>query len=145
MLPLFFTIKVVLNVFKADVKAGDDVIEGQELLVLEAMKMENPIVSTAAGKVKEVNVSVDEKSFLPNSCIFSLQVRGDRVQVIGKHPERCKQAIRLKLYWKGARGTVEGDVAGDDVVFPLQHGVRSDSLLDGKSVAFHPAALSPEP
>lgn len=49
------------TIFQVNVKAGDDVIEGQELLVLEAMKMENPIVSTAAGKVKEVNVSVDDK------------------------------------------------------------------------------------
>ncbi len=49
------------TIFKVHVKAGDDVVEGQELLVLEAMKMENPIVSTAAGKVKEVNVSVDDK------------------------------------------------------------------------------------
>ncbi|WP_413855582.1 biotin/lipoyl-containing protein [Desulfobacula sp.] len=36
-------------------------VEGQELLVLEAMKMENPIVSTAEGKVQAVNVKVDDK------------------------------------------------------------------------------------
>ena len=49
------------TIFKVHVKEGDDVIEGQELLVLEAMKMENPIVSTAAGKIKEVQVKVDDK------------------------------------------------------------------------------------
>lgn len=49
------------TIFKVHVSAGDDVVEGQELLVLEAMKMENPIVSTAAGKVKEVNIKVDDK------------------------------------------------------------------------------------
>ncbi len=49
------------TIFQVHVKPGDDVIEGQELLVLEAMKMENPIVSTAAGKVKDVQVSVDDK------------------------------------------------------------------------------------
>ena len=32
------------TIFQVHVKPGDDVIEGQELLVLEAMKMENPIV-----------------------------------------------------------------------------------------------------
>jgi methylmalonyl-CoA carboxyltransferase small subunit len=49
------------TIFQVQVSAGDDVVEGQELLVLEAMKMENPIVSTAAGKVKEVLVNVDDK------------------------------------------------------------------------------------
>jgi len=49
------------TIFQVHVKEGDDVVEGQELLVLEAMKMENPIVSTAAGKVKQVDVAVDDK------------------------------------------------------------------------------------
>jgi acetyl-CoA carboxylase biotin carboxyl carrier protein len=49
------------TIFQVHVKAGDDVVEGQELLVLEAMKMENPIVSTTAGKVKQVDVKVDDK------------------------------------------------------------------------------------
>lgn len=49
------------TIFQVHVKAGDDVIEGQELLVLEAMKMENPIVSAAAGKVKQINVKVEDK------------------------------------------------------------------------------------
>ena len=49
------------TIFKVNVAPGDDVVEGQELLVLEAMKMENPIITTSAGKIKEVNVSVDDK------------------------------------------------------------------------------------
>ena len=49
------------TIFQVHVGEGDDVVEGQELLVLEAMKMENPIVSTAAGKVKEVKVKVEDK------------------------------------------------------------------------------------
>jgi methylmalonyl-CoA carboxyltransferase small subunit len=49
------------TIFQVHVKEGDDVVEGQELLVLEAMKMENPIVSTAEGKVQAVNVKVDDK------------------------------------------------------------------------------------
>ena len=49
------------TIFQVHVKEGDDVVEGQELLVLEAMKMENPIVSTAEGKVQAVNVKGDDK------------------------------------------------------------------------------------
>ncbi len=39
------------------VSPGDTVIEDQEVLVLEAMKMEMPIVATVAGSVKSVNCS----------------------------------------------------------------------------------------
>lgn len=48
----------IIEVF---VKPGDAVEEGQEMLVLEAMKMENPIVATMDGTVKEVTVNVDDK------------------------------------------------------------------------------------
>jgi biotin carboxyl carrier protein len=44
-------------VVRVEVKAGDEVREGQGLLVLEAMKMENEIRSPQAGKVREVFVS----------------------------------------------------------------------------------------
>ena len=49
------------TIIEVQVSLGDQVVEGQELLVLEAMKMENPIVATADGKVKEINVKVDDK------------------------------------------------------------------------------------
>ncbi len=49
------------TIWKVYVKEGDDVIEGQELLILEAMKMENPIITTAAGKVQKVAVAIEDK------------------------------------------------------------------------------------
>jgi biotin carboxyl carrier protein len=49
------------TIFQINVAQGDDVIEGQEILVLEAMKMENPIVATAGGKIKEIKVKKDDK------------------------------------------------------------------------------------
>lgn len=49
------------TIIEVQVAPGDDVVEGQELVLLEAMKMENPIVATTDGKVKQVNVKVDDK------------------------------------------------------------------------------------
>jgi biotin carboxyl carrier protein len=42
------------------VNVGDDVTEFQTVAILEAMKMENQIASTADGKVVEIKVSVDD-------------------------------------------------------------------------------------
>ena len=49
------------TIIDVSVKPGDAVEEGDEMLVLEAMKMENNIVATVDGTVKEVMVSVDDK------------------------------------------------------------------------------------
>jgi biotin carboxyl carrier protein len=43
------------------VKEGDKVAEDQDVLILEAMKMENPICAPAAGVVTSVRVKVDDK------------------------------------------------------------------------------------
>lgn len=44
------------NVWKILVKPGDEVAEGETLLILESMKMEIPMLSTDAGKITEVRV-----------------------------------------------------------------------------------------
>ncbi len=45
------------TVWKVLVQAGDTVSEGQELFVLEVMKMEVPYTSPASGTVKEVSLA----------------------------------------------------------------------------------------
>ena len=44
------------KVIDVKVNVGDAVDEDQEVIILEAMKMEMPIVATASGKVSEVKV-----------------------------------------------------------------------------------------
>ncbi len=48
---------MVGKVIEILVKAGDEVEENQEVVMLEAMKMEMPVVAEAAGKVTEVKVT----------------------------------------------------------------------------------------
>jgi biotin carboxyl carrier protein len=48
------------KVCEVNVKVGDSVIKDQELLFLEAMKMEMPIVATEAGTVTAVNCAVED-------------------------------------------------------------------------------------
>ncbi len=43
------------------VKVGDKVSEDDELVILEAMKMENPIYAPGDGVVKEIRVAKDDK------------------------------------------------------------------------------------
>ncbi len=42
------------------VKVGDKVSEDDELVILEAMKMENPVYATADGVVKDIKVKKDD-------------------------------------------------------------------------------------
>ncbi len=48
------------KIFDIKVKPGDTVLNGQEVLTLEAMKMEMPITATADGTVKSVNCKKDD-------------------------------------------------------------------------------------
>jgi acetyl-CoA carboxylase biotin carboxyl carrier protein len=48
------------SVFLIHVNVGDQVQEGQEVVILESMKMEVPIASEGAGTVKEVKVNVGD-------------------------------------------------------------------------------------
>ena len=42
------------TVWKIEVKVGDTVAEGQTVVILESMKMEMPVESTAAGRVTAI-------------------------------------------------------------------------------------------
>jgi acetyl-CoA carboxylase biotin carboxyl carrier protein len=43
------------KIWEVKVKPGDTVNEGDEVIIVEAMKMELPVVAESSGTVKEVN------------------------------------------------------------------------------------------
>ncbi|KQY63495.1 MULTISPECIES: biotin/lipoyl-binding carrier protein [unclassified Nocardioides] len=47
------------NVYKILVSVGDEVNKGDQLIVLESMKMEIPVIAPKAGTVTAVNTSAD--------------------------------------------------------------------------------------
>ena len=55
------TCPMVGKIVKFDVKVGDKVGEDDQIAILEAMKMEMPIVSPAAGTVKEILVEAGQE------------------------------------------------------------------------------------
>ena len=48
------------KILEVMVKVGDSVNEDDEVLMLEAMKMENPIYAPAGGTVKEIRVKTND-------------------------------------------------------------------------------------
>ena len=49
------------TIVEIKVEVGQEVQEGEDLLILEAMKMKNRIKSPASGKIRSINVKEGEK------------------------------------------------------------------------------------
>lgn len=45
------------TVIEVLVKSGDDISEGQDVIIIESMKMQLPVQSEVTGKVKEIKVN----------------------------------------------------------------------------------------
>ena len=59
------------NVWKILVKVGDPVAKGQDVIILESMKMEVPVTSESAGTVAEIHCK--EEDFVDdNQTLVSL-------------------------------------------------------------------------
>lgn len=52
--------ELTANVWKVNVEVGQAVAEGDELLILESMKMEIPVEATASGTITEVRVQPND-------------------------------------------------------------------------------------
>ncbi len=48
------------KILEIQVNVGDSIAEDDEVIILEAMKMEIPVVSQADGTVKEIKVAVED-------------------------------------------------------------------------------------
>ncbi len=66
------TVPMVGKVVKILVKEGDQVKENDQVAVIEAMKMEIPIVAPCSGTVKKINVKEGEE-VKPGSSIMEIE------------------------------------------------------------------------
>jgi biotin carboxyl carrier protein len=55
------TVPMVGKIVSVTVKVGDKVKEDDQVAVLEAMKMEMPVVAPASGTVKEIKVAAGQE------------------------------------------------------------------------------------
>ena len=53
--------EIAANVWQVPAKVGDQVAEGDELVILESMKMEIPVAAPVGGKVAEVRVKPEDQ------------------------------------------------------------------------------------
>ena len=64
------------TVVSVDVQVGDAVQRGQQVAVMEAMKMEHVVVSTASGVVREIRVAADQ-TLVEGTALLTLDVLED--------------------------------------------------------------------
>jgi urea carboxylase len=53
--------EITANVWQVNTEVGAVVAEGDELMILESMKMEIPVTAPCAGTVRELRVKPDDK------------------------------------------------------------------------------------
>lgn len=75
------------NVWEVQVKAGDEVKEGQTLVILEAMKMEYPVTAPHAGKVCEVMANASQLAQQGDVLLTLCKAQATSGDVQEKHPE----------------------------------------------------------
>jgi len=53
--------EIAATVWKVEIEQGQTVAENDELIILESMKMEIPVVATRSGTVGQVHVGPDDR------------------------------------------------------------------------------------
>ena len=53
--------QITASIWQVNTAVGNDVAEGDELIILESMKMELPVLAPVAGRILALHVGVEDK------------------------------------------------------------------------------------
>ena len=62
--------KIQGTIWKINVKAGDPVIAGQEILIMEAMKMEHEVKSPVTGVIRRITVAIGDSVYAGHPLVY---------------------------------------------------------------------------
>lgn len=64
--------QITASIWQVNAAVGDDVAEGDELIILESMKMELPVLAPIAGRIAALHVGVEDK-VLEGALLITLE------------------------------------------------------------------------
>jgi len=96
------TAPMVGKIVDIKVKVGDQVKEDDEIAVLEAMKMEMPIVAPASGVVKEIKVSVGQTCETDMVLALLNKAQSRKSQVASRHSQTRHRGYGIWELFLGA-------------------------------------------
>ena len=103
------------TVVSVDVQVGDAVQRGQQVAVMEAMKMEHVVVSTASGVVREIRVAADQ-TLVEGTALLTLDVLEDAGGLVAFARSTDPDQIRPDLGELQERRALTFDSARPDAV-----------------------------
>ncbi|TCJ38869.1 carboxyl transferase domain-containing protein [Parafrankia sp. BMG5.11] len=104
------------TVVECSVEAGAHVRAGEEIAVVEAMKMQHGVTATAAGRVLQVLVAVGDTVDAGQPLVFLLPDADQEVVAAAQGPERDLDVLRADLAQVVARQLAALDEARPDAV-----------------------------
>jgi acetyl-CoA carboxylase carboxyltransferase component/biotin carboxylase len=103
------------TVVSIDVRVGDSVYRGQQVAVMEAMKMEHVLVSAATGVVREIRVAPDQ-TLLEGAALLTVDVVEDQPDAVASAQSIDPDHVRPDLAELQERRALTLDPARPDAV-----------------------------